>query len=139
RWREVLARAPGDAEALAAIEGFLKPTTDVTLRLGAAQILEPLYEKGGRWPELAAIVRIYVESQSDARARLAELMRLAGLEETRLGDAEAALRTTALAIRDALAEPELPSLLDAFERLAGPKRSGEVIALYRDISPDVLD
>ncbi|HEY4393736.1 MAG TPA: tetratricopeptide repeat protein, partial [Polyangia bacterium] len=139
RWREVLARAPGDAEALAAIEGFLKPTTDVTLRLAAAQTLEPLYEKGGRWPELAAIVRIYVESQADTRARLAELMRLATLEETRLGDAEGALRTTAAAIRDALAEPELPALLDAFERLAGPQRSAEVITLYRDISPDVLD
>ncbi len=139
RWREVLARAPGDADALTAIERFLEPTADGTLRLAAAQILEPLYEKGGRWRELAAIVRIYVEAQTDARARLGELMRLAALEETRLGDPEAALRTTALAIRDALAEPELPALLDAYERLAGPTRSGEVIALYRDISPDVLD
>ncbi|HVV50142.1 MAG TPA: hypothetical protein VHO06_10820, partial [Polyangia bacterium] len=139
RWREILERAPGDAEALGAIERFLHPDTDAALRLAAAQILEPLYEKGGRWPELAAIVRIYVDAQSDARARLAELTRLAALEETRLGDTEAALRTTALAIRDALTEPELPALLDAYERLSGPRRSSEVIAFYRDISPDVLD
>jgi tetratricopeptide (TPR) repeat protein len=139
RWREVLERAPGDAEALGAIERFVAPETEGSLRLAAAQTLEPVYEKGGRWPELAGIVRIYVEAQSDTRARLAELMRLAALEETRLGDSGAALATTALAIRDALTEPELPALLDAYERLSGPKRSADVIALYREISPDVLE
>ena len=66
------------------------------------------------------MVRVYVEAQTDARARLEQLMRLAALEETRLGDTEAARATTALAIRDALAEPELAALLDAYERLAGP-------------------
>ncbi|HEX3902026.1 MAG TPA: tetratricopeptide repeat protein [Polyangia bacterium] len=139
RWREILERAPGDAEALAAIERLLAPSAEGGLRLAAAQILEPIYEKGARYAELAAIVRIYVEAQTDARARLGELMRLAALEETRLGDTEGALRTTALAIRDALTEPELPALLDAFERLSGPKRLAEVTTLYRDISPDVLD
>ena len=139
RWREVLERAPADAEALAALERFLAPGTDAGLRLGAAQVLEPIYERGGRHAELAGIVRIYVEAQSDVRARLGELMRLAALEETRLGDTEGALETTALAIRDALTEPELPGLLDAYERLAGPQRLAEVTALYRDISPDVLD
>jgi tetratricopeptide (TPR) repeat protein len=139
RWREVLERAPGDADALGALERFLAPDTDGALRLAAAQVLEPVYANAGRWAELAAIVRIYVEVQSDARARLAELTRLAALEETRLGDTEAALHTTGLAIRDALSEPELPALLDAYERLSGPRRAAEVIALYRDISPDVLD
>jgi tetratricopeptide (TPR) repeat protein len=139
RWREVLELAPADAEALAALERFLAPGTDAGLRLAAAQVLEPVYEKGGRYAELAGIVRIYVEAQSDVRARLGELMRLAALEETRLRDTEGALRTTALAIRDALTEPELPALLDAYERLAGPQRLAEVTALYRDISPDVLD
>ncbi|HTB60233.1 MAG TPA: tetratricopeptide repeat protein, partial [Polyangia bacterium] len=139
RWREVLERAPDDAEALVALERFLAPGTDAGLRLAAAQVLEPIYEKGGRYAALAAIVRIYVEAESDVRARLGELMRLAALEETRLGDTEGALQTTALAIRDALTEPELPALLDAYERLAGPERLAEVTALYRDISPDVLD
>ena len=139
RWREVLERAPADAEALAALERFLAPGTDAGLRLAAAQVLEPIYEKGGRYAELAGIVRIYVEAEADVRARLGELTRLATLEETRLGDTEGALQTTALAIRDALTEPELPALLDAYERLAGPQRLAEVTALYRDISPDVLD
>ena len=84
-------------------------------------------------------MRVYVEAQSDARARLEQRMRLAALEETRLGETEAARATTALAIRDALAEPELPTLLDNYERLAGPARLAEVTALYREISVDVLD
>ena len=54
RWREVLARAPGDAEALTALERFLQPAIDATLRLAAAQALEPLYERAGRFAELAA-------------------------------------------------------------------------------------
>ncbi len=139
RWRELLERAPADAEALAAIQRFLAPGTEGSLRLAAAHVLEPIYEKGGRYAELAAIVRIYVEAESDVRTRLGELMRLAALEETRLGDTEGALQTTASAIRDALTEPELPALLDDYERLAGPQRLAEVTALYRDISPDVLD
>ena len=139
RWREVLGEAPADAEAVAALERFLAPGTDGGLRLGAAQALEPVYEAAGRFPELAAVVRVYVEAQSDARTRLEQLMRLAELEEKRLGDPETARATTARAIRDGLAEPELGELLDAYERLAGPSRAAEVTAFYRDIAPDVLD
>ena len=139
RWREVLASAPADAEALAALERYLTPDTDAGLRLAAAQALEPIYEKANRYADLAGVVRVYVEAAGDARERLEQLMRLAELEETRLRDPESARATTARAIREALAEPELPALLDTFERLAGPLLLAEVTALYREVSPDVLD
>src|SRR5262249_44628781 len=83
RWREVLEASPADRDALAALERFLSPETDGGLRLAAAQALEPIYESGGRWTELAAVVRVYIEGQTDARARLEQRMRLAALEETR--------------------------------------------------------
>ena len=139
RWREVLEVAPGEREAVAALERFLAPGTDGGLRLAAAQALEPIYEAGGRFNELAEVVRVYIDAQTDARARLEQRMRLANLEEARLGDKETARETTALAIRDALSEPELPSLLDTYERLTGLERVSEVAVLYREISPDVLD
>ncbi len=145
RWREVLAAAPqgqgqgNDALALAALERFLQPAVDASLRLTAAQALEPVYEKAGRFAELASVVQVYIDNETDGHERLAQLTRLARLQETRLGNPEAAFATTALAIRDALAEPELPTLLDAYERLAGGARGADVAALYRDISPDVLD
>ena len=67
-------------------------------------------------------------------------MRLAALEETRLGDREAARATTALAIRDALAEPELAVVA---RRLRAPDRAWRGSARWRrstgTISPDVLD
>ena len=135
----MLELSPADPAATSALERFLAPATDAGLRLAAAQALEPLYERTGRYAELGAIVRIYVEGQTDQRTRLEQRLRLAAIEETRLGDRGAALATTALAIRDALSEPELAALLDAYERLAGPARLAEVTALYRDISPDVLD
>ena len=141
RWREVLTATPGkeDPQALAALERFLPPAVDAGLRLTAAQALEPVYERAGRFAELANVVQVYIDGETDGHERLAQLTRLAGLQETRLRDAEAALRTTALAVRDALAEPALSALLDAYERLAGAGRVADVAALYRDISPDVLD
>jgi tetratricopeptide (TPR) repeat protein len=147
RWREVLDVSAGDAAAVAALErylqpaadGSLRPSVDTELRLAAAQALEPIYERAGRFAELAGVVQVYVDGADDARTRLEHRMRLATLQETRLRDGEAARETTALAIRDALAESELPGLLDAYERLAGPARLGEVATMYREISPDVLD
>src|SRR5262249_27768767 len=77
--------------------------------------------------------------QADTRARLEQLVRLAALQEGKLKDAEAAFATTALAIRDALAEPELGSLLDDYERLAGAARLPQGAALYPEPGPHVLD
>jgi tetratricopeptide (TPR) repeat protein len=141
RWREVLAATPqgNDPAAVTALERFLQPGTDSGLRLLAAGALEPVYERAGRFAELGAVVQVYIDAEGDARARLDQLMRLTALQEGRLKNPEAAFRTTALAIRDGLAEAELPALLDAYERLAGTGRLPDVAALYREISPDVLD
>ena len=143
-WREILTAAPGDGDALAALERFMQPGVETALRLAAAQALEPIYDKAGRWPQLAEVIQVYVEAQGDARARVVELSRLATLQETRLGDPEAAFVSYGLAIRDALGDASLGILLDAYERLAGHNaapsaRRDEVAALYRDITPDVLD
>src|SRR5207237_10582175 len=110
--------APGDTDALAALERFMQPGIETALRLAAAQALEPIYEKVGRWRELGEVIQVYVEAQGDPRARVAELSRLATLQETRLGDPDAAFVSYGLAIRDALGDPALGQLLDAYERLA---------------------
>ena len=139
RWREILTIAPGDPGALAALERMLSASVGPALRLSAAEALETLYESAGRFAELAGVLQIYVESETDPRARLGSLVRLAFLQEVRLRYPEAAFRTYGRAIRDAISEPQLSTLLDAYERLAGTEQTAEVIALYREISPDVLD
>ena len=66
-------------------------------------------------------------------------MRLATLQESKLSDPDAALASIGQAIRGAIGDPQLPKLLDTYERLAGAGRGADVIALYREIGPDVMD
>ena len=77
----------------------------------------------GRFAELAAVVRVYVEAQTDARARLEQLMRLAELR----GDA--ARRQGGRARDDGAGDPRRASRAGAarrcsttYERLAGIER-----------------
>src|SRR4029078_11844383 len=65
--------------------------------------------------------------------------RLATLEEPLRRAKETPRETTSLAIRDALSEPELPALLDTYERLTGLERVSDAATCAREISPDVLD
>ncbi|HEY8924983.1 MAG TPA: tetratricopeptide repeat protein, partial [Polyangia bacterium] len=101
--------------------------------------LESHYESAGRFAELAAVLQVYVEVDPDARARVGTYVRLAQLQETRLRNPDAAFAAYGAAIRDALGESQLPTLLDHYERLAGTERTSDVIELYRDVYPDVLD
>ena len=139
RWREILTLSPGDPGALAALEQMLVADVDPASKLAVAEALELHYESAGRFAELAGVLRIVVDAESDARARVATYVRLAQLQETRLRNPDAAFQAYGQAIRDALSEPQLPALLDAYERLAGEERIADVIALFREIAPDVLD
>ncbi|HEY4186369.1 MAG TPA: tetratricopeptide repeat protein [Polyangia bacterium] len=139
RWREILALSPGDPGALAALEQMLVTNVDSASKLTVAEALETHYESAGRFAELAGVLQIVVEAETDARARVATYVRLAQLQETKLRNPEAAFAAYGQAIRDALGEPQLPALLDAYERLAGPDKTADVIALFREIAPDVLD
>ena len=78
-------------------------------------------------------VRVIHPGHDHVRALVAQL------QETRLRNPDAAFQAYGQAIRDALAEPQLSSLLDAYERLAGEEKTADVIALFREIAPDVLD
>jgi len=139
RWREILTLSPGDPGALAALEQMLLADVDPASKLAVAEALELHYESAGRFAELAGVLRIVVDAESDARARVATYVRLAQLQETKLRNPEAAFQAYGMAIRDALGEQQLSSLLDNYERLAGPERTADVIALFREIAPDVLD
>ena len=122
-WRQILGTAPGDGDALTALERFIQPNVETGLRLAAAQALEPIYEQSGRWPELAEVIQVYVEAQGDPRARVVEhLSRLATLQETRLGAPEAAFVSYGLAIRDALGDAALGGAA-GFVRAAGRHRT----------------
>jgi tetratricopeptide (TPR) repeat protein len=140
RWREILKLAPGEADALAEMEHLLDDS-DMALRFAAAETLEPIYRAAGDGPRLARILRVFIDLAEDARARAGYRARLAEIEESKLGDRQAALHTWAAAIRDGTSDPDLGRLLDSYERLAlvpGNENAIEIIDLYRAVEPDVL-
>ena len=140
RWREILRLSADEADALAEMERLLDDP-DMALRFAAAETLEPIYRAAGDGPRLARVLRVFVSLAEDARARAGYRARLAEIEESKLGDKQAALNTWAAAIRDGVSDPDLGRLLDNYERLArtpGDDNAIEIIELYRAVEPDVL-
>jgi len=140
RWREILRLAPGEADALAEMERLLDDS-DMVLRFAAAETLEPIYRAAGDGARLARVLRVFIDLAEDARARAGYRARLAEIEESKLGDRQAALHTWAAAIRDGTSDPDLGRFLDNYERLAlapGAEKVVEIIGLYRAVEPDIL-
>jgi golgin subfamily B member 1 len=140
RWHEVLNLQPADPLALERTEAYLARRED-PLSLVAAQVLEPIYEKSGQWNKLAGLVELYVATDEDPRARMQHRLRLAKLQEERLGQPSAALESYGAAILDGLGEPQLGELLDAYERLsdAAGDSAKRIIDLYKLIESDIFD
>jgi tetratricopeptide (TPR) repeat protein len=140
RWREVLSLAENDPLAMERVEAMVA-RKDANLSLAAAEVLEPIYERGGQWSKLAGLIELYIKSTDDTRERMHHRIRLAKLQEQKLGDKQAALGSTGSAILDGLSEPQLPELLDSYERLTdmvGGDEPKRLVELYRMIEEDVF-
>ncbi|HET6613456.1 MAG TPA: tetratricopeptide repeat protein [Kofleriaceae bacterium] len=136
RYAEVLRQAPDHPGAIAAVERYIHG--DYMQR--AARILEPLYEDAERWDKLVELLALRAEAASDSRERQGLLRRVASICERYLGDAPRAFTVYARATREATAEPELPELIEQLERLAAAQgKEGDLIDIYVDLAPDVLD
>jgi golgin subfamily B member 1 len=141
RWREVLQVAPADPLALERVEVMVAAGGRSNLALSAAQVLEPIYEQSAQWPKLAGLIDLYISADEDSRDRMHHRVRLARLQEERLGDKGAALVSYGAAVLDALAEPQLGELLDAYERLTdalGGEHNRKLLDLYQTVEDEVL-
>ncbi|HWM85705.1 MAG TPA: tetratricopeptide repeat protein, partial [Kofleriaceae bacterium] len=137
RYAEVLAQDGGHPGALARVQAMLENTE---LRLRAADILLPIYEKGGDYALLAGLLLRVADSIGDPRARLRHLRRVAEIREKFLHDRAGALAAYKDAAVSAVAEPELPDLLRELERVAAAeRRQEELIDVYQQLAPDVFD
>ena len=137
RYAEVLERDPAHAEALAAIEAMAQ---DPDLLMRAAEILKPIYASGQAHRKLADLLMHVADATLDPREQLRSLTAAARLREQRLDDKSRAFEIAVRALRLGLAEPELPELVSEVERLSAElERQGELIDLYQEIAPDVLD
>ena len=137
RWAAVLEVEPEHPQALASVESSL---ADPDLRVMAADMLRPVYERGGQYERLAQLQLRASEWAEEPGARLRALAEVVRLREHRLGDKAGAFAAQLVALAHAATEPELAQVVADTERLAGaPGREADLIDAYRDVAPDVLD
>lgn len=136
RYREVLEEDAAHAGARAGLEKLLD---DEDLRLRAAEVLEPHYQRAGEIDKLVRIAELWAEHAPDPRERIARLGHIAELREQG-AEAGGAFDALARAARVAVGEPDLPSILDRLEKAAAQAGlRAELVALYRELGPDILD
>ena len=135
RFREVLDVEPRSSAARSGVEKYLD---DVDLRLRAAEVLEPHYQTASELDKQIQLAELWAQHAPDPRERITRLNQIAQLKE-RAGDDDAAFEALARAARIAVGEPELPALLDGIERLAPATARARLVALYRELGPDILD
>ena len=137
RWATVLDSDPEHPVALAAVERGL---ADPELRLTAAAVLQPVYEATSRHDRLAALFHQTAGWTDDVTARMRALAVVVRLREYQLDDRRGAFDAQVELLRSAATEPELAEAIAETERLAGELGAeGELIDVYREVAPTVLD
>ncbi|MFO0614054.1 MAG: tetratricopeptide repeat protein [Polyangiaceae bacterium] len=124
-YRDLLQQMSDHQPTLAALEGIKNGTTEA---LGAALVLEPIYDATGEWKKLVSVLEVQVKATEDVFAKVDLLHRIARLEEEMLQDHNAAFAVYARAVPlDVSNEDSLGN----FERLAmAVGRWAEVAQLY---------
>jgi tetratricopeptide (TPR) repeat protein len=94
-YREILQRQPDHEPTLKALEGLKDGDKEP---LGAAAVLEPVYEAMSDWPKLISVHEVQVRHATDAFQKVDLLHRIARLYEDALGDHASAFDTFARAL-----------------------------------------
>ena len=111
-YRQVLERAPTNAEALAALERLGK---DAKFELTIADLLEPLYRQIGDWQKLIGVHEVQVRQSGDPSRRVELLHMIAQLYEDAAGDLSSAFSTLARALEQ---EPSNETTQQQLDRVA---------------------
>lgn len=136
QYREILGEEPGNKVARAGLEDMLD---DDSLRLRAAEVLEPIYQMFSDSAALVRINELFATYLADVHDRISRLKNVAELR-AQLKEPQAALEALARAVRLAVTENELPELLDLFEAHAHRNKAQKaVVELYRAVADQILD
>ncbi|MEO0324412.1 MAG: hypothetical protein AAF447_15735, partial [Myxococcota bacterium] len=137
-YRAALDEVPGHAPTVTALEEILGDP-EAALRVEAARTLVPVFEGAARYDALANALEVVAETE-DPYDRLAALERAAEVAEMGLEDPRRAFDLTGRAVRAALEEPRLDSLLADLARHAEAADAwGGYVALLQEIAPQILD
>ena len=135
-YREVLLEEPHNAVAR---EGLERMLDDDSLRLRAAEVLEPIYTLRGDTRSLEKISELFATYLVDVHERIARLKKVAELRVA-LAEPKGALDALARAVRLAVAETELSDLLDLVENhVEKYKAQRDLIDLFREVCDQILD
>ncbi len=137
-YAEVLDLDPTHAGAIASLEVLLG-APEAHERIAAATVLVPRYESSGAYDKLLAALEVTADTD-DTLEKLRALRRAAEVADVGLQDASRAFQLLGGAVRAGLGEPDLPDMLRELERLAASAdRWRELVALLREIAPDIAD
>ena len=135
-YREVLI---DDAHSQVAREGLERMLDDDSLRLRAAEVLEPIYALLGDTRALERLSELFATYLADVHERIVRLRKVAELRIS-LKEPKGALEALSRAVRLAVAEGELPELLDLVEaHVETYKAQRDLIELYREVCDQILD
>ncbi|HEX9297066.1 MAG TPA: tetratricopeptide repeat protein [Polyangiaceae bacterium] len=131
-YREILAREPSHGPTLEALEGLKSGTRDP---LGAASVLEPVYEASGEWPKLISVLEVQARYSDDPMTKVDILHRVARLDEDSLRDPHAAFEVYARALA---ADNGNEETLGSLERLGSVTDRWPQVAKLYDAELDKL-
>src|SRR5262249_47598111 len=94
-YREILQQEPSHEPTLRALEGLKSGDKDP---IGAAAVLEPVYEAASDWPRLISVHEVQVSHASDAFSKVELLHRIARLDEDAMDNHGSAFDTHARAL-----------------------------------------
>ncbi|HVY46993.1 MAG TPA: tetratricopeptide repeat protein, partial [Minicystis sp.] len=124
-YRDLLQQMPDHAPTLEALEGIKGGSRDP---LGAALVLEPIYDATGEWTKLISVLEVQVKASDDPYAKVELLHRIARLEEEMLNDHRAAFETYARAVTFDIANEDSLANLERLAMVVG--RWKDVASLY---------
>ncbi len=139
-YRQALTLDPANVPARSALEELLEQDTYADARREAAEILRPLYEASSQEAKLLGVLDIQIENETTLEIRLDLYVRAVQVAEGPLGDAAKAFGYAAKALRESAGDPAIAAWVERAERLT--ERTGsyaDLVQLYRDVVPDVLD
>jgi tetratricopeptide (TPR) repeat protein len=125
-YRELLTLQSDHQPTLAALELLTRGERDP---VGAAQVLEPIYETVGEWERLIAVLEVQYRASEDDFHRVELLQRIATLREEMLNDPSGAFDTYA---RAAAIDMSSDETLAQYERLASLVGRWSDLALLYD-------
>ncbi len=133
-YRQVLSVETTHEPSLAALEAMMAAGEEPIL---AAQVLEPIYESVGDWEKVASVYEVMVKHTDDPVRKTDLLGRIAGIQERRLINPDAAFDAWCRALRADATNPDVVAQLDRLADFAA--RWPDLAAVYEAELERIMD